>query len=197
MGYASRPATEIELEGMTSLVARSMEEGAWGLVTRFESGGPAYPEEILAMAKVASSYGGNYASHHGSEGFEQEKEIAFAIRVAEEARIPVHLFHLKVRARDNWGTMAKFLEQIEAARARGLDVTANQYPYTAMFHGWSSFFPLWMREGGPERFAERLRDVSLREKIKSDPDFIMWAKEHGWWEGIVMARASKSEKYEG
>ena len=199
MGYESRPAEEIELEGMTSLVARSMEEGAWGLVTRFESGGPTYPEEILAMAKVASSYGGNYTSHHGSEGFEQEKEIAFAIRVAEEARIPVHLFHLKVRARDNWGTMAKFLEQIEVARARGLDVTANQYPYTAMFHGWRSFFPLWMREGGPARFAERLRDVSLREKIKRDPDFIMWAKEHGWWEGIVMARASTSdsEKYEG
>ena len=199
MGYDSRPATDVELEGMTSLVARSMEEGAWGLVTRFESGGPAHPEEILAMAKVASSYGGNYTSHHGSEGFEQEKEIAFAIRVAEEARIPVHLFHLKVRARDNWGTMERFLAQIEAARARGLDITANQYPYTAMFHGWRSFFPLWMREGGPERFGERLRDESLREKIKSDPNFIMWAKEHGWWEGIVMARASTSanEKYEG
>ena len=199
MGYESRPATDIELEGMTSLVARSMEEGAWGLVTRFESGGPSHPKEILAMAKVASSYGGNYTSHHGSEGFEQEKEIAFAIRVAEEARLPVHLFHLKVRARDNWGTMERFLEQIEAARARGLDITANQYPYTAMFHGWNSFFPLWMREGGPEKFTERLRDVSLREKIKSDPDFIAWAKEHGWWEGIVMARAStkENEKYEG
>ena len=170
MGYDSRPATDVELEGMTSLVARSMEEGAWGLVTRFESGGPAHPEEILAMAKVASSYGGNYTSHHGSEGFEQEKEIAFAIRVAEEARIPVHLFHLKVRARDNWGTMERFLAQIEAARARGLDITANQYPYTAMFHGWRSFFPLWMREGGPERFGERLRDESLREEDQERPE---------------------------
>jgi N-acyl-D-amino-acid deacylase len=199
MGYDDRPATDVELKHMESLIARSMEEGAFGLVTRFESGGPAHPEEILAMAKVAASYGGNYTSHHGSEGFEQEKEIAFAIRVAEEAHIPVHLFHLKIRARENWGTMGRFLDQIEAARARGLDVTANQYPYTAMFHGWNAFFPLWMREGGPKEFAERLRDRSLDERIKKDPQFIAWSKEHGGWEGIAMARAStaQNEKYEG
>ena len=149
MGDETRPATEVELEGMTSLVARSMEEGAWGLVTRFESGGPAHPDEILAMARVTASYSGNYASHHGGQGFEHEEEINFAIRVAEEARIPVHLFHLKVRGRDNWGTIGRVLDQIEAARARGLDITANQYPYTALFHRWSSVFPLWMREGGP------------------------------------------------
>ena len=199
MGDETRPATEVELEGMTSLVARSMEEGAWGLVTRFESGGPAHPDEILAMARVTASYSGNYASHHGGQGFEHEQEINFAIRVAEEVRIPVHLFHLKVRGRDNWGTIGRFLDQIEAARARGLDITANQYPYTALFHRWSSVFPLWMREGGPEKFAERLRDLSLRDKTKRDPEFITWSKEHGWWEGIAMVRASTSEneKYEG
>jgi N-acyl-D-aspartate/D-glutamate deacylase len=199
MGYDSRPARPAELERMKELVHRSMQEGAWGLVTRFESGGPAHPDEILALAKVAASYGGNYTSHIGSEGFEQEKEIAFAVRVAEEARIPVHIFHFKVRARENWGTMAKFIEQVEAARARGLDITANQYPYTAMFHGWSAFFPLWARQGGPEKFAERLKDASVRERIKKDPDFIAWAKEHGDWDGIVMARASapQNKQFEG
>ncbi|OFW40605.1 MAG: hypothetical protein A3J28_02205 [Acidobacteria bacterium RIFCSPLOWO2_12_FULL_60_22] len=199
MGYESRAASPAELERMKALTARSMEEGALGLVGRFESGGPEYPEEVIAMAQVAASYGGVYTSHIGSEGFEQEKEIAFAIRVAEEAHIPAHLFHLKIRARENWGTMSLFIAQIEAARTRGLDITANQYPYTAMFHGWNAFFPLWTREGGPEKFAERLRDRSLREKIKKDPEFIAWAKEHGGWDGIVMARAftPENKKYEG
>ena len=198
-GFEESPATSAELDRMKQLTARSMEEGAWGLVTRFTSGGPQHPEEVLELAKVVASYGGNYTSHHGSEGYEQEKEIDFAIRVAEEAQIPVHLFHFKMRARENWGTIDRSIAQIEAARARGLDITANQYPYTAMFHGWSAFFPLWVREGGGERFSERLRDESLRERIKSDPDFIAWAQEHGWWEGIVLARASRPEvqQYEG
>jgi N-acyl-D-aspartate/D-glutamate deacylase len=198
-GYDTSPATPEELARMRELVARSMREGAWGLVTRFESGGPEHPREILEMARTVQSFGGNYTSHAGSEGFEQGKEFDFAIRVAEEAKIPVHIFHFKVRARENWGTIGKFIAQIEAARGRGLDITANQYPYTAMFHGWSAFFPLWMREGGPEKFAERLRDRSLRPKLKADPDFVSWAKEHGWWEGIVLARArtEKNRQYEG
>ena len=198
-GFEESPATSAELDRMKQLTARSMEEGAWGLVTRFTSGGPQHPEEVLELAKVVASYGGNYTSHHGSEGYEQEKEIDFAIRVAEEAQIPVHLFHFKMRARENWGTIDRSIAQIEAARARGLDITANQYPYTAMFHGWSACFPLGVREGGEERFSERLRDESLRERIKSDPDFIAWAQEHGWWEGSVLARASRPEvqQYEG
>jgi N-acyl-D-aspartate/D-glutamate deacylase len=199
MGYNDRAATATEVEKMKQLVTRSMEEGAWGLVTRFESGGPDHPEEILAMAKMAAAYGGNYTSHVGSEGFEQTKEIAFAAKVGDEARIPVHIFHLKIRARENWGTVSKYLEQIESARAQGLDITANQYPYTAMNHGWSAFFPLWVRAGGPAKFAERLRDPTVREKIKHDPDFITWAKEHGWWEGITLAvcPTPKNKKFEG
>ena len=198
-GYDASPATPAELGRMRELVARSMREGAWGLVTRFESGGPEHPREIVEMARVVRAYGGNYTSHAGSEGFDQTKELAFAIRVAEEAKIPVHIFHFKVRARDNWGSIGRFIKQLEDARSRGLDITANQYPYTAMFHGWSAFFPVWMREGGPDKFAERLRDRSLRARLKKDNDFITWAKEHGWWEGIVLARArtEKNRQYEG
>jgi N-acyl-D-amino-acid deacylase len=198
-GYDASPATPQELARMRELVARSMQEGAWGLVTRFESGGPEHPREIIEMSRVVASYGGNYTSHAGSEGFDQTKELAFAIRVAEEAKIPVHIFHFKIRARDNWGSIGRYIKQLEEARARGLNITANQYPYTAMFHGWSAFFPGWMREGGPEKFAERLRDKSLRPRLKKDKDFIAWAKEHGWWDGIVLARArtDKNQQYEG
>jgi N-acyl-D-aspartate/D-glutamate deacylase len=199
MGYETRPANAQEQARMTGLVARSMEEGAWGLVTRFESGGPAHPDEILAMAKTVAKYGGNYTSHVGSEGFEQTKEIAFAIRVAEEAKIPVHIFHFKIRGRENEGTIGRYIKQIEDARARGLNITANQYPYTAMFHGWSAFFPLWIREGGPQKFAARLNEPASRTRLKTDKDFITWAREHGWWDGIVMARArtDKNRQYEG
>jgi N-acyl-D-amino-acid deacylase len=199
LGYDARPAAPAELERMKKLVARSMEEGAFGLVTRFESGGPEHPTEIVELAKIAASYGGLYASHIGSEGFEQEKELDFVIRVAREARIPAHIFHLKIRARDNWGTVGKYLRMIEDARAQGLDITANEYPYTAMNHGWSAFFPVWAREGGPAKFAERLNDPAVRARIRTDKDFITWAKEHGWWEGIVMGRAGseRNRKYEG
>jgi N-acyl-D-aspartate/D-glutamate deacylase len=199
MGYEARPANPGELERMKALMTRSMIEGAWGLVTRFESGGPAHPEEIIELARIAVEHGGNYTSHIGSEGFEQDQELAFAFRVADEARIPVHIFHLKVRARANWGTVGRFLDQIDAARARGLDITANQYPYTAMFHGWNAFFPVWAREGGPSAFAERLLDPALRAKMKADPELKAWADEHGGWDGIVMARAStvSNRQYEG
>jgi N-acyl-D-amino-acid deacylase len=198
-GYSTAPATSEQLERMKQLAARSMEEGAWGLVTRFESGGPQYPDEVIALAKVVASYNGIYVSHIGSEGMQQDKELDFAIRVAEETKIPVHIFHLKIRGKKNWGTVGKYLSRIEAARARGLDVTANQYPYTAMQHNWSAFFPVWAREKGPQAFAAALKDPATRQKIKRDQDFQTWVHEHGSWEGIVLGRARQpqNKKYEG
>lgn len=197
MGYDTGPASPAQLEEMKRLMRRSMQEGAWGLVTDFDSGGTTHPTEVIELAKIASEYGGNYTSHIGSEGFQQEKEIGFVVRVAREANIPVHIFHFKIRAKENWGTIGKYISQVEQARSEGLDITANQYPYTAMFHGWGTFFPLWMREGG--KFAERLNDPSLRQKIKDDPDFKTWSDEHGGWDGVVLARANTeaNKKYEG
>jgi N-acyl-D-amino-acid deacylase len=198
-GYAPGPATAAQLERMKQLAARSMREGAWGLVTRFESGGPPYPEEVIALAKVVASFNGIYVSHIGSEGMQQDKELDFAIRVAEDAKIPVHIFHLKIRGKNNWGTVGTYLAKIEGARARGLDVTANQYPYTAMQHGWSAFFPVWAREGGPQAFRSILKDPAMRQKIKHDRDFQTWVNEHGSWEGIVLGRAREPQNkpYEG
>jgi N-acyl-D-amino-acid deacylase len=199
MGYDPKPATAAQLARMKELAARSMKEGAWGLVTRFESGGPEQPDEVIEVAKVVASYGGVYGSHIGSEGMQQDKELDFAIRVAEEAKIPVHIFHLKIRGKDNWGTVGKYVAKIEEARSRGLEVTANQYPYTAMQHGWSAFFPVWAREGGPQKFAEILKDPAMRQKIKGDKDFQTWVMEHGSWDGIVLARARlpKTKEFEG
>ncbi len=199
LGYESGPASADELEAMRQVTARSMEEGAWGMTSEFPSGGPEYLDEVIELAKVVVANGGNFTSHTGSEGFEQEAELDALFRIAEEANIPVHTFHLKIRSRENWGTAGRFLAQIEAARARGLDVTSNQYPYTAMNHGWAEFFPLWAREGGPAAFAERLQDPAVRARIKQDPDFETWADEHGGWDGIVLGYAAHTQRadYEG
>src|SRR5918995_7139092 len=199
VGYSPGPATAAQLDRMKSLAARSMEEGAWGLVARFESGGPEQPEEVIEVAKVVAKYDGIYVTHIGSEGAQQDRELEFAIRVAEQAKIPVHIFHLKIRGEENWGTIGKYLAKIEAARDRGLDLTANQYPYTAMQHGWSAFFPVWAREHGPQKFAAMLKDPAIRARLKKDKDFATWAEEHGGWDGIALARArtEKNRQYEG
>jgi N-acyl-D-amino-acid deacylase len=198
IGYDDRAASPAEIERMKGLVARSMQEGAWGLVSRFEGGGPDHPEEIIEMARVAGSLGGNYTTHIGDEGVEVKKEMTFALRVADEARIPVHMFHMKIRGSDNWGFMPEYIASIETAREKGLDITVNQYPYTAMSKGWSTLFPVWVRAGGPVKFAERLKDPVIHEKIKSDPYFKIMMKENGWAD-IAVAGTSNPElrKYEG
>ncbi|NIW24242.1 MAG: amidohydrolase family protein [Gammaproteobacteria bacterium] len=199
MGYKEGPASPAELERMREVTAQSMRDGAWGMTSEFPSGGPEHIAEVIELARVVAAYGGNFTSHTGSEGFEQTAELEAVFRIAEEADIPVHTFHLKVRSEENWGTMRRFLDQIETARERGLDVTSNQYPYTAMNHGWAEFFPLWAREGGPEAFARRLNDPAARERIKSDPDFRIWSEEHGDWDGIVLGYAAHTGRpdYEG
>jgi N-acyl-D-amino-acid deacylase len=199
MGYATGPASAEQLARMKQLAARSMKEGAWGLVTRFESGGPEHPAEVIEIARVVASHGGIYVSHIGSEGEQQDRELDFAIRVAAEVKVPVHIFHLKIRGKDRWGTIGKYLARIEDARRRGLDITANQYPYTAMQHRWSAFFPVWAREGGPQAFAELLTNPAMRQKIKQDKDFLTWVAEHGGWDGIVLGRVTQpqNKRYEG
>lgn len=199
MGYSDVPATPEQMAKMEELMARSMREGAWGLVTLYDSGGPVHPEEAIALAKVAARYGGNYTTHIGGEGYQEEKELDFAFRVGREAHIPVHIFHLYASGKPVWGEMARYLDLIEKARASGLDVTANQYAFTAKTHPWALFFPAWVRSGGPKAFGDRLQDPAVRERLKHDKDFIDWSTEHGGWEGIVVARVSKPEnqKYLG
>ena len=198
LGYDDRAANPDEIERMKDLVARSMKEGAWGLVARYEGGGPDHPEEIIEMAKVAAALGGNYTTHIGDEGVLIRKELLFALRVADETRIPVHIFHMKIRGSDNWDFMPDYIAQIENARKKGLDITVNQYPYTAMSKGWSTLFPVWVRAGGPAKFVERLKDPAMREKIKSDPYFRTMMKENGWAD-IALANSSNPEvrKYAG
>jgi N-acyl-D-aspartate/D-glutamate deacylase len=185
VGYENRPATPAERERMNALVGQAMREGAVGLSTAYEGGGYDNADEIIAMAKVAAQHGGYYASHVGSEGYELGEEVGKAIKVAEATGIPVHIYHLKIRGANLWGKAGPALKMIEDARSRGLDITANQYPYTAMQHPWGALFPGWARVGPPDIILKHLKDPATRAKIKQDKEFLQYVEEHGGWQGTV------------
>jgi N-acyl-D-aspartate/D-glutamate deacylase len=151
------------------------------------------------MSKVVASYGGYYGTHIGGEGEQINEELNKAIRIAEETGIPVHIYHIKVRGKNNFGKIKEVMQKIEAARARGLDITANQYPYTAMEHPWSRLFPTWVQEMPRKDAIVKLKDRAFRDKIKADPEFAGYVNEHGGWEGIVgtVFTRPNNKQYEG
>ncbi len=199
IGFEDRPATPAEIEKMTKLVAQAMEEGAVNLSTAFTGGGYKYADEIIAMAKVVAKYGGYYGTHIGGEGEQWMEEFDKAVRIGEEAKIPVHIYHIKVRGKNNFGKVKELIRKIEAARARGLDITANQYPYTAMEHPWARLFPTWVQNMPRKEAIEKLKDRAFRDKIKADKEFPEYINEHGGWEGVVGTVFNKpgNKAYEG
>jgi N-acyl-D-aspartate/D-glutamate deacylase len=184
---------------MKQLVAQAMEEGAVNLSTAFTGGGYKYADEMIAMAKVVAKYGGYYGTHVGGEGEQINEELDKAIRIAEETGIPVHIYHIKVRGKNNFGKVKDVIKKIDGARARGLDITANQYPYTAMQHPWSRLFPTWVQDMPRKEAISKLKDRAFRDKIKADPEFAEYVNEHGGWEGIVGTVFSKpqNKQFEG
>jgi N-acyl-D-amino-acid deacylase len=172
IGKDDRPATADELERMKQLVAQAMEQGALGLSTslqyvpdRFAS-----TDEIVELAKVAARYGGVYFTHQRSESVRIFESLDEVFTIAERANIAAEIWHLKTAYKASFGKMPDVLRRIEAARARGLDVTANQYPYTRASNGLDSCLPLWSREGGFEKTVARLADPATRERVKHDMD---------------------------
>ena len=161
---------------MKALVASAMKDGALGLSTslqyvpdRFAS-----TEEIIELAKTAAEHGGVYLTHQRSESGAITQSVDEVIRIAREARIPAEIWHLKTAYKANWGRMPAVLKRIEEARTHGLDITANQYPYTRASNGLDACLPLWVREGGADAMLKRLADPALREefdKLLEDPKF--------------------------
>lgn len=198
-GFEERPANAREQERMNRLVAQAMEEGALGLTAAWHAKGPENPEEVVEMAKVAKRYGGYYGVHVGSEGFDMMEELAKMLRVARGAQIPVHVYHLKLRAKANWGRIRQVIEQLDEARREGLEITANQYPYTAMQHPWRRLFPRWVQDGPASETITQFKSPAFRERVIKDPEFTQYVDEHGGWEGIVAARmdAAPLKKFEG
>jgi N-acyl-D-aspartate/D-glutamate deacylase len=176
-----------------------MAEGALGLTAAWHAKGPEYPNEVVEMAKVARRYGGYYGVHVGSEGFDIFEELAKTLRIARESGIPIHVYHLKMRAKSNWGRVREVVEQIEEARREGLEITANQYPYTAMQHPWRRLFPRWVQDAPVNETIAQFKIASFRERVIKDPEFDQYVNEHGGWEGVVAARLDTAglKKFEG
>jgi len=170
IGKEGRTATTDELATMKRLTAEAMKQGALGLSSslqyvpdRFAS-----TEELIELARVAAEYGGVYITHQRSEGDDLFTSLDEVFTIAERARIPAEIFHIKCAYKSNWGKMPEVLRRIEAARERGLDITANQYPYTRASNGLDACLPLWVREGGTQKMIGRLQDKTQRQKIKEE-----------------------------
>ena len=170
MGYNNRQPTPDEMLAMERLLIRQMESGAWGLSTGlvYPPGMYASREEIIGFAKIAASFGGIYTSHMRSEGDQLLEAIAETLAVGRSAVIPVQISHLKTQGKSNWHKLPAVFELIEQARAGGMAVFADRYPYTASSTGLDVVFPAWACEGGNAAELERLQSPDLQERIYAD-----------------------------
>jgi N-acyl-D-amino-acid deacylase len=170
MGQSFERPTAAELERMKTLVDEAMRDGALGLSSQvmMPPGSLATTDDIVALCQVVARHGGIYSTHIRNEGrgvFESVKE---AIEIGERAGVPVDVIHLKIADRQNWGRMNEVVDLIESARARGVDVQANVYPYTRGNNDLVSIIPPWAHEGGTARLLARLKDADQRAKMKRD-----------------------------
>ncbi len=169
MGTADRAPTPEELAAMEALVARGMEEGAFGLSTGliYIPGAYADTDEVIALARVAARHGGIYTSHLRDEGLDLLAGVTEGIHIGAEAGIPVVLTHHKVVGAPMWGASERTLALMDSARAAGIEVMADQYPYTATHTGIGILVPQWAQAGGTEALIRRLDDPILRDSIRA------------------------------
>jgi dihydroorotase/N-acyl-D-amino-acid deacylase len=200
IGAADRRATPAELEAMKAAVARAMEEGALGLSTSliYVPDRYASTEEIVALARVAARHGGSYITHMRDEGEAIDASLDEVFRIAREAALPADIWHLKLSGEPNWGRMPHVLARLERARAEGLDVAANQYPWTASSNSLDASLPAWVREGGRDRLLERLQDPATRARVKAElPGEGNWADAGPARILITAVLNPELKKYEG
>jgi dihydroorotase/N-acyl-D-amino-acid deacylase len=170
MGTENRIATAEELQKMKSLVGQAMEEGAFGLSTGlfYVPGNYAPTEEVIELAKVAGTMGGIHTSHMRDEAASVLDSVRETIRIGEEGGLPTQVTHHKIIGVSNWGRSSETLRLLEEARARGVDATIDQYPYTASSTGTGALFAQWAQEGGSKALVERLNAPEQRAKIKAE-----------------------------
>ena len=207
MGTVNRAPTADELKDMQDLVEDAMSQGAMGLSSAlmYAPGQYAKTDELIALASVAAKHGGIYASHIRNESEAEMDAVREVEQIAREANIPAEIFHLKVAGKGNWGKMSAILAEIDKARASGLDITADQYPYLASATSLGAIIPARYHEGGSDAFTKRLQDPKTREEIRkllndgNDHSFDnMWLGTGGG-KGILVISVLKPElkKFEG
>jgi len=208
-------ATAAQLEAMRAMVAEAMSQGTFGVSTGLIYPPNAYAslDELVALSEPAGAANGLHASHLRYDGNKLREGLEEIIAVGERAKVPVHIFHVKVTGQKNFGRMKEVVEIVERARARGLRVSADQYPYVASSTSLTATIPQWAEEGGLSKLVERLKDPKLRARIRRDmedpnPSWESRYQSAGTWEniqlaaigrtrGIADANTSPNRKYEG
>jgi N-acyl-D-amino-acid deacylase len=197
LGYDSRQPTPDELAKMKSILETAMQNGAMGMTTALIYPPSSYATtfELIEMAKVAAKYGGTYASHMRGEGKELVQSVDELIEISEKGGLPGEVFHLKAAYSPGWGTlMQEAGRHIDAARARGVDVAADLYVYTAGGTGLEATIPSWAHEGGKDELLKRLADPEIRARLKKEivtgsPGWWNIIEASGGWQNVVLVNA--------
>lgn len=170
IGAEDRQASPAEMERMKQMVRDAMEQGALGISTGlfYVPGSFTSTEEVIELSKVAAEYNGIYISHMREEAAQLIDSVEETIRIGEEAGIPVQMTHHKVIGVENWGAAVESLRLVDEARARGVDVTIDQYPYTASQTGITALIPQWAQEGGRDQMLARINSPETRSTIKNE-----------------------------
>ncbi|MGH7467201.1 MAG: N-acyl-D-amino-acid deacylase family protein [Longimicrobiales bacterium] len=169
IGNDNRPPTDTELTRMVALVEQALRQGALGLSSGLEysPGGFATRDELVALARALRATALPYASHMRNEDDELFAAVEEAIAVGRFAGVPVQISHLKAQGQRNWWKSNPVLKTIEDARAGGIDVLFDRYPYVAYATGLSNLFPLWTLDGGTRGFLQRIQDPAQRPRIEA------------------------------
>ncbi|QSO53980.1 D-aminoacylase [Alicyclobacillus curvatus] len=198
MGFAARTCTQTEAKEMRGLVEQAMEQGAMGL-----SSGLIYPpnlysdlEELTELCKGAAKYHGCFVVHIRNESNHMLAAVDEMIEVARRSGVRLHLSHFKVGGQANRANYAIALKKLEDARAEGIEITFDQYPYTAGSTVFHSLLPPWMHDGGSAQMLENLRDVGVQNRIKKawreDDAYENWVRNCGW-ENIVITAVGSAQ----
>lgn len=207
LGASARAPQPEELARMRAAMDSAMQAGVLGMTTAliYPPSSFADTDELVEVARAMAPYGGIYASHIRGEGKELVEAVTEAIEVGERAGVPVEIFHFKAAFQPGWGTLIReAIDTVNAARARGVDVAADVYPYTAGGTGLEATIPSWAHEGGPDSLRARLADPEVRAQLKRQVD----TGAEGWWNIVeasggwgnivlVNARSAANARYEG
>jgi N-acyl-D-amino-acid deacylase len=203
LGFEDRAPRDDEQRTMKRLVEEAFEQGAFGFSTGliYMPGVFAKTEELIELTRTVSRYGRPYISHIRGETDMVRESVEEAIRIGTEAGVPTHISHHKVAGKANWGRTEETLALIATARAEGVDVTVDVYPYTAGSTLLYAMLPRWAQDGGVPKMLERLRDSAARDRIKADfeqgpPEWENLQKAAGW-DGIVIATCPGRPEVEG
>lgn len=193
MGSEDREPTAAELSQMQTMVREAMEQGALGISTGlfYVPGSFSSTEEVVELSKVAAEYDGIYISHMREEAAQLLDSVQETIRIGEEANIPVQITHHKVIGVENWEASVDSLRMVDEARAQGIDVTIDQYPYTASQTGITALIPQWAQEGGRDRLLQRIDSTETRQTIKDEVVFkILYDRGGGDPSNVFISRNS-------